>query len=94
MREMLDRHGGRPYFAIAAYNAGPDAGGTLARRTRDFDPDFWIETINYRETREYVARVMAFSVIYDWRLNGDALPVSDRMQARTGVPRKRFDCPA
>ncbi len=37
------------------------------------DPDFWIETISYKETREYVARVLAFSVIYDWRLNGDAL---------------------
>jgi soluble lytic murein transglycosylase len=56
------------------------------------DPDFWIETISYKETRDYVARVLAFSVIYDWRLNGDAAPVSDRMRGRAGT-RKSFACP-
>ncbi len=58
------------------------------------DPDFWIETISYRETREYVARVLAFSVIYDWRLDGDAIPVSERMLGREGAKRKQFACPA
>ena len=36
---------------------------------------------------------MAFSVIYDWLLNGDALPVSQRMLGRTEGARKRFACP-
>ena len=34
----------------------------------DMDPDLWIETISYKETREYVARVLSFSTLYDWRL--------------------------
>jgi soluble lytic murein transglycosylase len=57
------------------------------------DPDFWIETISYKETREYVARVLAFSVIYDWRLNGKAATLSDRLRGITDGKRKRFACP-
>ena len=57
------------------------------------DPDFWIETISYKETRDYVARVLAFSVLYDWRLNGDAARLSDRMRGRVDGPRKAFACP-
>jgi soluble lytic murein transglycosylase len=95
MREMLDRHGGRPYFAIAAYNAGPTPVARWRGERADFDPDFWIETINFRETREYVARVMAFSVIYDWRLGNDAVPVSDRLLGRSvnASSRRAFQCP-
>ncbi len=52
-----------------------------------------IETISYKETREYVARVLAFSTLYDWRLNGNALPLSDRLRGRSNVARKQFVCP-
>jgi soluble lytic murein transglycosylase len=96
MREMLDRHGGRPYVALAAYNAGPTPVARWRSQRPDFDPDLWIETISFRETREYVARVMAFSVIYDWRLGNSAVPVSDRLLGRsvsTGQ-RREFACPA
>ena len=95
LRHELDEHGGIAYQAIAAYNAGP---APVTRWNRDrpgFDPDFWIETVTYRETREYVARVLAFSVIYDWRLEGRAVPVSERLLGRT-VPapaRRPFTCP-
>ena len=57
------------------------------------DPDFWIEAISYKETRDYVARVLAFSAIYDWRLNGNALPLSERMRGNLQAPRKAFACP-
>ena len=95
LRHELDDHGGIAYEAIAAYNAGP---APVMRWNRDrpgFDPDFWIETVTYKETREYVARVLAFSVIYDWRLEGSAVPVSERLLGRT-VPasaRRPFTCP-
>jgi soluble lytic murein transglycosylase len=60
------------------------------------DPDFFIESIPYKETREYVARVLAFSVVYDWRLNGDAAPLSDRLVGRLVTDarqRRGFVCP-
>lgn len=93
LRQLLDTYGGQPYFAIAGYNAGPAPLARWQSQRPGMDPDFWIETISYKETREYVARVLAFSVIYDWRLNGDALPLSDRMRGRTDAPRKKFACP-
>ena len=93
LRQMLDDYGGQPYFAIAGYNAGPAPLNRWQSQRPGMDPDFWIETISYKETRDYVARVLAFSVIYDWRLNGDALTLSDRMRGRTDGARKRFACP-
>jgi soluble lytic murein transglycosylase len=92
LREMEDKYG-VPYVAIAAYNAGPAPTARWQSQRPGFDPDVWIETISYKETREYVARVLAFSVIYDWRLNGTALPVSDRLMGRVQAKRKAFTCP-
>lgn len=94
LRQMLDQYGGKPYSAIAGYNAGPAPLGRWQTERPDMDPDFWIETISYRETREYVARVLAFQVIYDWRLDGDTARISDRMEGKTNAPRKQFACPA
>ena len=92
LRQMLNKYG-LPYVAIAAYNAGPTPTARWQSQRPGFDADFWIETISYKETREYVARILAFSVIYDWRLNGNALPITDRMLGRTGAKRKSFTCP-
>ncbi len=93
LRQLLDKYGGQPYFAIAGYNAGPAPLARWKSQRPGMDPDFWIETISYKETRDYVARVLAFSTIYDWRLNADAVSLSDRMRGRSGGARKRFVCP-
>lgn len=92
LRQLLDKYG-QPYQVIAGYNAGPSPVNRWMSQRPDHDPAFWIETISYKETRDYVARVLAFSTMYDWRLNGDALPVSDRMLGVTGGKRKAFVCP-
>ncbi|MGH8171589.1 MAG: transglycosylase SLT domain-containing protein, partial [Rhodanobacteraceae bacterium] len=76
---MADRFDGSPWLASAAYNAGEAPVGRWLDARSTLDPDFFIETIPYKETREYVARVLAFSVIYDWRMNGKALALSSRM---------------
>jgi soluble lytic murein transglycosylase len=93
LRQLMDKYGGKPYQVIAGYNAGPAPLGRWMSQRPAMDADFWIETISYKETREYVARVLSFSTVYDWRLNGDALRVSDRMLGRVGGPRKGFACP-
>ncbi|MGY0652976.1 transglycosylase SLT domain-containing protein [Luteimonas sp. A537] len=93
LREMKDKYT-LPYVAIAAYNAGPTPTARWQADRPGMDADFWIETITYKETRDYVARVLAFSVIYDWRLGDRAVPVSDRMHGRSGAVRKAFACPA
>ena len=92
LREMENKYG-VPYIAIAAYNAGPTPTARWQSQRPGYDPDIWIETISYKETREYVARILAFSVIYDWRLNGNALPISDRMLGKLDGKRREFACP-
>jgi len=92
LREKEEMYG-KPYVAIAAYNAGPTPTSRWLAQRPAMDPDFWIETISYKETRDYVARILAFSVIYDWRMYGLATPVTDRMRGTTGAARKKFACP-
>ncbi len=91
LREKEDMYG-KPYVAIAAYNAGPTPTSRWLSQRPSMDPDVWIETISYKETRDYVARILAFSVIYDWRMYGLATPVTDRMRGATGTARKKFAC--
>ncbi|WP_295945125.1 transglycosylase SLT domain-containing protein [uncultured Xanthomonas sp.] len=93
LRQLLNTYG-LPYLTIAAYNAGPGPAARWQSQRPGHDADFWIETVSYKETREYVARILAFSVIYDWRLNGDALPVTERMLGKLDAPRKKFVCTA
>jgi len=92
LRQLWNRYGQLPYV-IAAYNAGPGPVGRWRMQRPDFDPDLWIETISYKETREYVPRVLSFSVLYDWRMNRDALRLSDRIAGRLTGQRTTFSCP-
>jgi len=78
LSNLADRYDGSPWLASAAYNAGQDPVGRWLAARDALEPDFFIETIPYKETRDYVARVLAFSVIYDWRLHGSALPLISR----------------
>lgn len=94
LSQLMDRYQRLPYKVIAAYNAGPNPVGRWRSARGHMDPDVWIEAITYRETRDYVARVLAFSAIYDWRLDGQARRVTDRAIGRVDGPRKTFVCPA
>ncbi|HJU08156.1 MAG TPA: transglycosylase SLT domain-containing protein [Rhodanobacteraceae bacterium] len=96
---MALRFDGSPWLASAAYNAGPIPVQRWVDARGGLEPDVFIATIPYQETREYVARVLSFTTMYDWRLHGDALPVSSRMPAigtayesGSSVPRKQVVC--
>jgi len=56
--------------ATAAYNAGA---GRVKRWTADkpMAADQWIESIPFDETRKYAASVMAYTTIYDHKLNAN-----------------------
>ncbi|MBN8715260.1 MAG: transglycosylase SLT domain-containing protein [Xanthomonadales bacterium] len=102
LAQVAARFDGSPWLASAAYNAGPNRVAQWIAARGGLAPDIFVATIPYKETREYVARVMAFSVIYDWRLHGDAVPLSIRMNAigqpyavpDAQTPRTAVTCPA
>jgi soluble lytic murein transglycosylase len=101
LAQMAARFNGAPWLASAAYNAGPNKVDQWLGERGSLPPDLFVATIPYHETRDYVARVMAFAVIYDWRLSGKALPLASRMPAigqpyslpDVHTPRKDVTCP-
>lgn len=79
LAQMANRFNGAPWLASAAYNAGPGKVDQWLAARGTLPPDLFIATIPYKETREYVARVMSFAVIYDWRQHGNAVTLSQRL---------------
>ncbi|MDP2140718.1 MAG: transglycosylase SLT domain-containing protein [Gammaproteobacteria bacterium] len=67
---LLQNFNGNRILAAAAYNAGPNRVRQWLRQTSDTPVplDIWIETIPFAETRNYVQNVLAYSVIYGYRM--------------------------
>ena len=75
LAEMLGRFGGSYEIALAAYNAGPNRVARWLETVGDpragkIDMVDWIEMIPFRETRNYVQRIMEGVGVYRERLNG------------------------
>lgn len=72
VRSLLERYQGNLIAALAGYNAGPSK---VDRWLKDAPVAFdqFIESIPYRETREYVKAVLAYRVIFS-SLKGQTVP--------------------
>jgi soluble lytic murein transglycosylase len=57
LRGLMDMFGGDKFKAVAAYNAGEHAVGQWNAKYPG-DDDQWVENISYRETRDYVKKVI------------------------------------
>ena len=88
---MRERFGGNQVLATAAYNAGP---GAVSRWLPDTTTpaDLWMLEIPYRETRDYVRRVLTYRVIYaqrlgltDFRLGALFAPVTSPSEPATAA---------
>ena len=66
-----------PVLATAAYNAGPHRVLKWLPDERQAT-DIWIETVPFHETREYLKRVLAYTLIYTHRLGGDAISLPEQ----------------
>lgn len=78
LNHLLEQFDGNRILAAAAYNAGPHRVNTwLNAQTNERPFDVWIETIPFRETRHYVQNVLAYSVIYGYRLGQPVAMVSE-----------------
>lgn len=83
LRRMLDNSDGNAVLATASYNAGPGRVKQWLRGNGNGNEtvpaDLWVETIPFQETRTYVRRVLAYTVIYDHRLGGEGKRLTERM---------------
>ena len=64
LAKMMTRFDNQTVLATAAYNAGPRRVKKWLPGETAMDADRWIETIPYKETREYVSNVLAYTIIY------------------------------
>lgn len=70
LKRLLERNKGNAVLATASYNAGPHrVKQWLKKKSSNLPADIWIETIPFKETREYVKSVMAYQEIYQEKLN-------------------------
>ena len=77
---LLNLYDGSYLLAFAAYNAGPNRVNAWIGEYGDprdsvIDKVNWVEHIPYRETRDYVMRVMESLHVYRARLSGRTRPV-------------------
>ena len=64
LRQVLDRYGGQPEYALAAYNAG-DVPVRQWMSSNDYkDTPEFVESIPYTETREYVQAILRNREMY------------------------------
>ena len=68
LRQLLDNNKGNALLATAAYNAGPYRVKTWLKNAPSLPADMWIETIPYKETRDYVKSVLAYQQIYQLKV--------------------------
>ena len=68
-----------PVLAIAAYNAGKSRIESWLPNTHTLPTDIWIETIPFKETRNYLRNILAYSAIYEMRLGLPVRKITERM---------------
>ncbi len=90
LARMAGLYDGRLWLASAAYNAGPGRVNSWLAARGALAPDLFIATIPFTQTRNYVIRIAAFSVIYDWLLNGKPTALAWRLGGKAaGRDRRR-----
>ena len=79
MGQMLNRLNSQAVLATAAYNAGPHRVEAWLPESRPMDAIRWVETIPFRETREYVSNVLAYTIIYQHIMSDQYTRLAQRM---------------
>jgi len=87
IRHVMDRFEDNQVLALAAYNAGPHRVKQWLPAA-DMPADVWVDTIPFSETRRYARAVLAYSLIFEWRLTGETTPLSTRMTKVGAAPIK------
>jgi soluble lytic murein transglycosylase len=68
LQQLSKRFSNHPILVAAAYNAGPKQVVYWLRTHPPKEIDLWIETLPWQETRNYLKNIMAFCIVYQYRL--------------------------
>lgn len=68
LKSLFSKHHQQTVLATAAYNAGPSNVRRWLPLDKPMEAIRWIESIPFKETREYVTNVLAYNIIYQFRL--------------------------
>jgi soluble lytic murein transglycosylase len=78
LKQVLDGLDGSPVLATAAYNAGPGRASRW-RGAGALEGAVYAESIPFNETRDYVKKVMANTVLYSTLLGGPVRTLKERL---------------
>jgi soluble lytic murein transglycosylase len=78
LRTVMNRFDNNVALAAAAYNAGPGNVKRWLPKNSIMSADLWVETVPFKETRNYVQAVLAYSTVFDKSLGRNTL-MSSRM---------------
>jgi soluble lytic murein transglycosylase len=84
LNKVQRRFQGNPVLATAAYNAGGYRVKSWLPEEGSIPADLWVELVPFNETRDYLQRVLTYTVIYEQRLGMNARTLLERMSPIQG----------
>lgn len=79
LKRVLASHNGNLPLATAAYNAGSYRVRSWLPSEGTLPSDVWIETVPFKETRNYVKKILATTAIFEKHLEQPVTPLKLRM---------------
>ncbi len=79
LRYVKNKFKGNNVLATAAYNAGGHRVRQWLPKDGFLPADIWVESVPFSETRNYLKRVLTYTVIYEQRLGKRPVPLLERM---------------
>ena len=92
LAELQSRYDDAWIHVAAAYNAGISALGRWLDSRPLTEPDIWLETLPFFETRDYVPRVLAFATLYEWQLQRPPRVLRENLLPGHAHPGQGFTC--
>ncbi len=80
LKQLADQFDGNIILATASYNAGPHRAKAWQPRYASMEGDIWVETIPFKETREYVKNILTYQAIYRHHL-GEQVALSTALSS-------------